>query len=356
MGLFDFFKKKKEDNVASPDSSQATNAVDRTEQQNIETRDELLKATQENDSGYTAEKPTENSGVSDSVPSLEIDAASSTPGTLMETQKEDTEAFSSKGLPTPDKKQDFDEVKGALIDRPTLTENAEYLGNLEHTAIIDQLLRIPREERGEEWIVNFLSHVVTASFVCGEPQVIQGPDNFPYFQLFVPEPNTPFQCYVIEHMISDFLLENGIGIALEPKDGQVEWVLTYGDLLHYAAHKTFAIPADHPFGKSKEGDEVIQEDEQVLVGAPSAYVLPDQARHVIKNFLEAQGVKEPKVCLIDRNVTGKGQDLVFNLVPWQFENQAHYRAVMQALGWFLPGYYSYIGAQEDAFAGHFLPL
>lgn len=235
-------------------------------------------------------------------------------------------------------------------------QSGGYLGNLEHTAVIDALLRVPRAERGEEWIVNFLSHVATASFRCGDPQIIQGPDGFPYFQIFLPEANKAFQCYVIEHMLDDFLLENGFGVALEPKEGQVEWVLTYGDLLHYAVHRTFAIPNDHLFGKSGETDEIIERDEEVLVGAPSEEILPKRARMVIKSFLQAQGVKEPKVCLIDRSAAGKGQDLVFNLVPWEFENHAHYRAVMQALGWFLPGYYSYIGAQEKTFQDLFLPL
>src|SRR5690606_41560205 len=57
-------------------------------------------------------------------------------------------------------------------------QSGGYLGNLEHTAVIDALLRVPRAERGEEWIVNFLSHVATASFRCGDPQIIQGPDGF----------------------------------------------------------------------------------------------------------------------------------------------------------------------------------
>ncbi|TDS12164.1 hypothetical protein [Sphingobacterium paludis] len=243
-------------------------------------------------------------------------------------------------------------------ESPAASEDEQnaYLGNLEHTAIIDQLLRVPREERNDDWVGNFLSHVGTASFACGEPQVIQGPDNFPYFQIFVPEANKPFQCYVLEHMLDDFLLENGFGVALEPKGGEVEWVLSYGDLLHYSVHRTFAIPQDHPFGKASEGDETIQSDEEMLVGAPSEFVLPPLARNVIKSFLQAQGVQDPKVCIIDRAQTGKGQDLVFNIVPWQFESQAHYRAIMQALGWFLPRYYSYIGAEEPAFEGHFASL
>lgn len=251
--------------------------------------------------------------------------------------------------------EEFNKSKEAETDAKDSNDSA-YLGNLAHTAVIDQLLRVPREERDDEWVGSFLTHVATASFVCGDPQVIQGPDNFPYFQLFIPEANKPFQCYVLEHMLDDFLLDNGLGVALEPKAGEVEWVLSYGDLLHYSVHRTFAIPNDHLFGRGGEGDETISSDEQVLVGAPSELILPLKARAVIREFLKAQGIQEPKVCLMDRSTYGKGQDLVFNLTPWQFETEAHYRAVMQALGWFLPRYYSYTGAEERTFQSHFLPL
>lgn len=250
-----------------------------------------------------------------------------------------------------------DDKAGAIISAGDVgKEQGAYLGNLAHTAVIDQLLRVPRNDRDEGWISEFLAHVATASFACGQPQVIQGPDNFPYFQLFIPEANKAFQCYVLEHMLDDFLLDNGLGIALEPKDGEVEWVLSYGDLLHYAVHRTFTIPQDHLFGKGSEGDEVVGSDEQVLVGAPSESILPRRARLVIREFLIAQGINDPKVCLIDRSAYGKGQDLLFNLTPWQFDNEAHYQAVMRALGWFLPRYYSYSGTEEAAFKDHFVAL
>src|SRR5690606_15500385 len=146
------------------------------------------------------------------------------------------------------------------------------------------------------WVIKFLSHVGTASFACGNPQVIQGPDNFPYFQIFLPPSGVNFHSYVIQNMIDDFLLENGFGIALEPKGGDVEWVLTYGDLMHYSVHKTFAYPINHGFVKSSLENEVLDTNEKVLVGVPSESILPLRSRQVIKSFLQAQGVSDPKVC------------------------------------------------------------
>ncbi|MFD2968606.1 hypothetical protein [Sphingobacterium bambusae] len=370
MGILDFFKKRKQEEFAEPKSEHVEKVEDTLASPNA---DDNERPT----AGNTFKVPV------DAVPAEHIDLdtvetireehkqqADSTEETLDGLDKEVIMPYAEKADQAVEEAaaaaEESTNVPEAPVEELEKIDEAEtddrnpndvaYLGNLAHTAVIDQLLRVPREERNDEWVGNFLTHVGTASFVCGDPQVIQGPDNFPYFQLFIPEANKPFQCYVLDHMLDDFLLDNGLGVALEPKAGEVEWVLSYGDLLHYSVHRTFAIPSDHLFGRGGEGDETITADEQVLVGAPSELILPLKARGVIREFLKAQGIQEPKVCLMDRSTYGKGQDLVFNLTPWQFETEAHYRAVMQALGWFLPRYYSYTGAEERTFQSHFLPL
>ena len=87
--------------------------------------------------------------------------------------------------------------------QPKPTTN-KYLGDLEKTQIIFDLIRVPAEERDEQWQRSFLTNIVEASFRCGDPQVIAGPDGFPYVQLLMPKPNESFQCYVIDHMKDDF--------------------------------------------------------------------------------------------------------------------------------------------------------
>lgn len=228
--------------------------------------------------------------------------------------------------------------------------------NFEHTQVVGNLLKIGRESRDEKWMSTFLSHVGQAAFACGEPQVIKGPDGFPYFQFFMPKNEQLKEFYVLGDMLEDFLLENGFGIALEPRNNQVEWILSYGDLLHYAIHRTFAIPTSHIFEKSTLKDEVIDGSQSVQTLDPPVYILPVKARKVIKAFLEAQGVKEPKVCLLDRSEEGKGRDLVFNLAPWQFENENRYHQIMEVMGWFLPSYYSYVAIPEAALGEGFFKL
>ena len=67
-----------------------------------------------------------------------------------------------------------------------------YLGDLNKTNEIFQLVNVPQEQRDENWNKSFLFNLSKASFRCGEPQVITGPDGFPYVQLFLPEPNKSF--------------------------------------------------------------------------------------------------------------------------------------------------------------------
>ena len=116
-----------------------------------------------------------------------------------------------------------------------------YLGDLNKTAEIYNLIKIPHSERDENWNTSFLSHLSSASFRCGDPQVITGPDGLPYFQLFLPEPNTSFQCYVIEKMKDDFLLEHGYGVVINPTGNQPDWILSYGDSIPFIFKKASII-------------------------------------------------------------------------------------------------------------------
>ena len=232
-----------------------------------------------------------------------------------------------------------------------------YLGDLEKTKIIFNLIAVPAENRDEQWSQSFLENIVQASFRCGDPQVITGPDGFPYVQLLMPIPKERFQCYVIEHMVDDFLLELGYGIVINPDSQQPDWVLSYGDLMNFDLTGSFYTNEPSPFNTLKE-DEIIQGDEKVLVGQPSELILTQMNRNVLRNFLLNNGVESPKVLLMSRTSANgaASQELVFNLTPADFENEEVFRSVMQNLGWFLPRHYSFVGMKEDSFKDSFMPL
>jgi len=235
-------------------------------------------------------------------------------------------------------------------------EQKGYLGDLEKTQRIAELLTLPREERDEQWVRQFLSDLPQASFRCGTPQIIAGPDGFPYFQIYLPEEGEKFQCYVVERMIGDFLLERGYGVVLNPGTGQPDWVLTYGDILNYHLHGDFLMQESF-FSKSTQEEEIVSEGEEIMVGQPSEEILPFQTRKLLRDFFQLNGIDNPKVMLMMRK---KGEDvthdLVFNITPAQFETETHYRNMMQTVTWYLPRYYSVVGLQDDGSENGFMAL
>ncbi|WP_348797247.1 hypothetical protein [Flavobacterium adhaerens] len=233
-----------------------------------------------------------------------------------------------------------------------------YYGDLEKTQKIYQLVQTPNSERDDNWNSEFLSNIVAASFKCGEPQVITGPDGFPYFQLFLPEPNVSFQCFVIEKMKDDFLLEYGYGVVINPTAEEPDWVLSYGDIVNLHLNNTFYSNEPTLFSKRKK-TETITKSEQVLIGQPSETLLPIKTRKVLESFLKYNGIESPKVLLLMRQNEKKeiiSQDLAFNITPNDFESEAIYQNVMLAFAWFLPRHYSCIGLSEANFSDVFQPL
>lgn len=230
-----------------------------------------------------------------------------------------------------------------------------YYGDLEKTKILDRLFRVPKDQRDESWKKDFLQHVSEASFASGEPQVIEGPDGFPYFQLNTPEAGKPFQCFVLKHMTSDFLLKEGFGVVINAAKGDPDWVFSYGDIVNYHIRKEF-------YTHSKEwnlpGNEVIQEEQEVLVGEPSENILPQETRGVVRQFLQRLGIVDCKITLMNRKMKDDSflQEIVFNLTPQRFPKKEYYEAVMKSISWFLPRHYTYVSMDEPSLGNSFRPL
>lgn len=236
--------------------------------------------------------------------------------------------------------------------------NKEYLGDLNKTSEIFSLFQVPVEKRDGAWRQRFYSNVSDASFCCSDPQVISGPDGFPYFVLLLPEPAKPFQCFVIRHMKDDFLLEQGLGVVIEPKAGTPQWVFSYGDIVGFHLKDNFEPfnkPGNTPAGHSIE---VIEEAERVLLNQPSETFLPAATRQVLKRFLEGQGIKSPNILLMSRtrNHAHPTQELVFDLDADKAGNEEKFRAIMGWLSWFLPRGFTYCSVPHSTFANEFEPL
>src|SRR5699024_2930819 len=131
------------------------------------------------------------------------------------------------------KKKDKEELHTAAF--PAKDGKQGYYGDLENTALLTKLFEVTKEKRDENWNHKFLTLAADASFACGNPQIIQGPDGFPYFQLETPPGDKPFQCFVISHMIFDFILERGIGIVIIAHSGLPAYVFTYGIFVNFTS-------------------------------------------------------------------------------------------------------------------------
>lgn len=234
--------------------------------------------------------------------------------------------------------------------------NQPYMGDLAKTDTIYKLIQMPKEQRNELWVDMFLENLSGASFRCGDPQVISGPDGYPYFQLFLPEPGVEFQCFVIDHMTDTFLLENGLGVVINPSGTGADWVLTYGDILNLKLNQAFYTTDGHSFSTQQE-TEVLQEEEQVMVAQPSEQILPGYTRNILREYLKANGIENPKVVLMMKNRDGKvSQDIVFNITRDNFTTDEDHRALMGSLQWFMPQHYSYAGMDEQVLKGAFIDL
>ncbi|BES63438.1 hypothetical protein [Dysgonomonas capnocytophagoides] len=229
-----------------------------------------------------------------------------------------------------------------------------YYGDLEKTQALDKLFSVPFESRDESWKNTFLENVTDASFACNDPQVISGPDGFPYFVLNMPEPNKEFQCYVIKHMIPDFILDNGLGIVINPVKGQPDWVFTYGELVNYHLRNEFYTESKNWYIQTENR---IKEDTQMLIGQPSEYIIPIQTRNILRQYLKQYTSTEVKIVLTNRPEGEEFlQQLTFNLTPSDFPSEDHFNGIMQNIGWFLPRHYTYASTSEETFGDHFMPL
>ncbi len=236
-----------------------------------------------------------------------------------------------------------------------MTEKEFSQGDMEKTAILGELFKVEENLRNEEWRQAFLENVVDAGFICSEPQVINGPDGFPYFVLNTPKSDEPFEAYVIKNIIPGFLLEHGLGMVINPAKGNPDWVFSYGDIVNYHLKNEFYSQSEN-WGVQKN-NEVLQNEEQVLVGQPSEYILPDQTRKILRNFFENLKVNDAKIALLNRP---KGeeftQQLVFNLTADKFESQDQFNAIMSYVSWFLPKHYTYASMEESTLGGNFHPI
>lgn len=237
----------------------------------------------------------------------------------------------------------FDADKGSMSS----------LGSLEKSVAIQHLLETPREQRDPRWIEEFLTNIDACNLKLGEPEVAIANDGYPYMNAQTVSPNTSFSAFVIRNEL-DQLIRNGFGLVVNAGAGYPDWLFSCGDLLNLKLNGEF-YTEDGLFSAHGE-DFHVSEDEQILVGQPSAEILPDIARQHIREYLESVGFRNGKVLLMARNYEDEEeacQDLVFNITPSSFSTHEQYEQVMHTIAWFLPRHYAIAGLDDETISNGF---
>jgi hypothetical protein len=225
--------------------------------------------------------------------------------------------------------------------------------DLAQTQVLADLFAEPREGRGDAWREQFYAAVPDATLMTFEPQVSEGPDELPYFQLAIPDPG-PVTPFCVTHLL-DVVLDNGLGIAIfgdSSRSEGPEWVFTYGDLLSYSMFGCF------------DGDPVYQlspggsKQNQVLVAAPSEEYLPARARRAMGKFVRSMyHHPDPRITLVDDPQATPSRNLMINLTLDDYDSdEEKLNSAVRFLCWFLPRTYR-IGAMPAGWSvSNFVPM
>ncbi|MDQ3016555.1 MAG: hypothetical protein M3R25_07550 [Bacteroidota bacterium] len=222
------------------------------------------------------------------------------------------------------------------------------------TQIMVDLFTVPHDQRGESWRQSLLDHVETASFRKGDPELVTGPDGFPYFALYTPIPMQSFESFCIRNMKDDFILINGCGIVINPSGESSDWVFTYGDIVNLHVSQKF-YNTDHVPIVPKT--EIISAEEDVLIGHPSDMFVPMHTRNILRSFLIKNGIKTPSFMLMARKIQGIAvQQLVFNIYKADHPHET-VENLMRSISWLMPRHYILVLIPKDSnLVKNFVPI
>jgi hypothetical protein len=224
-----------------------------------------------------------------------------------------------------------------MTEDPLRTADADGKFNTEHTAKLAALFKVPFTDRNQNWVNEFRQYALNATMVSGEPQIMHGPDGFPYFYLAVPKSGQSVTPFCLVHII-DHCIAQGVGVVMFGSDGNKEpgFVFSYGQLACLKAFGRWEL--EEAFGKGLE-TSVVEENREVLTGVPNDTYYPKfMWPHLGRFMKEGLGMDKPKIgILIDRASTPH-ENLVLNIVAENIGDEQQLQKLARALQWFLlPG-------------------
>lgn len=226
--------------------------------------------------------------------------------------------------------------------------------DLDRTQEIAGLFDTEPDQRDDAWREQFYAAVPEATLMAFDPQVAQGPDMFPYFELAIPDPG-PVTPFCITHILDD-CLNQGFGATVwldSSRSGEPEWVFTYGDLLSYHLFGNFA--GGEPPAAPELGTPT---GSQVLVASPSEAYLPTRTRKVMGSYMRHfYQHPDPKIAMVIDQRLNPAQNLMVNLTLEQYDgDQTKLSAAVRYLTWFIPRSYSLLAMPDGWTDTTFAPL
>jgi hypothetical protein len=200
-------------------------------------------------------------------------------------------------------------------------------------------------KRDQTWESAFLNALVGGSISIIEGDVQRGPDGWPYLWV-----ETSAQGNEPTAQVLHWLSTRGIGLVVNPQKNQPDYVFTYGMIWNFREKGRFFNPASKQLN---QGSVQIKEGMSFKSYQPSEEYFPSYARQILKEFLEQQGIKEPKLTLVDWE--DGHTDLCFSVESLGSPNSEEQQSVAEAICWFLPQDYSVLIVSENSIKG-FLPL
>jgi hypothetical protein len=225
--------------------------------------------------------------------------------------------------------------------------------DLAQTQVVTDLFAEPREGRDDAWRQQFYAAVPDATLMAFDPQVNQGPDEFPYFHLAIPDPG-PVTSFCVTHLL-DVVLDNGFGIAIfgdSSRSEGPEWVFTYGDLLSYSMFGHF------DGGPAEQLSSGGSKDNQVLIAAPSEAYFPARARKAMGNYVrQMYKHPDPRIALVYDPQATPPRNLMINLTLADYDgDESKLSAAVRYLSWYLPRTYSVVAMPAGWSDSTFMPL
>lgn len=197
------------------------------------------------------------------------------------------------------------------------------------TLDLNNLCRQADNARDNDWERAFFEALIDSKVHVpqSEPQV--GPDGWPY--LYV---ETNPQATEPAVRIMDWLSTRGIGLVVNGNKEIPDYIFPYGMIWNWKERGEFISNSQ----KVNTGRVSFKAGEEVIAGGPTPDFLPPYVRQILGQFLNSQGVKDPKILVLSKDK--KHFDLCFSVESLGSPPDHEHRGIAEALAWFLPQHYS----------------